>query len=548
MAFSDKRKNKNNGPKIKINIGPDMIDLMLEYCLSDSPLVNLRSILNLKNLIDRITFDDDVYENRLKFELLKTILYNEGEKHLFQYPLLVAECLKKFPENTTFIENVIEDAIENVVNESDIEYINEYVEERLSYFYLYENKDSLKAALDGLDLNDNLAEVNASFENVISKLYRELQNSKAVRKDSATDFCIGGTITKDKNLVSMVKKTIDDMNKPSNFIKTGVKALNELLGGGLENGRAYLVYAPPKSWKSGFLMNTCIWAGKYNTFTPKDPEKTPCILYVTMENTSKETINRLFTHITGEKINKYKYKNEEDAYAEATKMIQDYVVGDRNIAFEIRYRKNRSISTLDLDSMVDELSLENKEVCLIVQDYLKRIRSSENNPDLRFELGAATNDLVAIARSRDIPVVSAMQINRTGISKIEAALAANKGNIAKLIDKSDAGESALPLENIDFAFAISPEEDQMTGEKYLGVKPWVSRGEDGGRKFFLHPYENGMKLREDLLEDVSFTVDSLGGAPAKDFNPTSITNKIKSGAIKGLNSRKPELTDGEINI
>lgn len=549
LAYSDKRKNKKSGPKVKINLSSDMVDSMLEYCLSDSPLVNLRSLLNLKNLIDRITFDDDVYENRLKFELLKTILHNEVEKHLFQYPLLVAECIKKFPENEEYIRAVIEEAVLNVVGESDIEYINEYVEERLTYFYLYENKDKLRSALDSLDISTDLVEVNSSFETVITKLYKDLQNSKAVRKDSATDFCIGGSSSsKNKNLSSMVKKTIDDFNKPSNFIRTGVQAFNDMLGGGLENGRAYLIYAPPKSWKSGLLMNLGIWACKYNTFVPKDPEKTPCVLYVTMENTSKETINRLFTHITGQKINLYNYKNENEAYEEASKIIEETIVGDRNISFEIRYRKTKSISTTDLDSMIDELALEGKEVVLLIQDYMKRIRSSENNPDIRLEMGAITDDFCSIARSRDIPVVSAMQINRTGIGKIESALAASKGNIAKLLDKSDAGESALPLENADYVWAISPEEDQVTKEKYLGVKLWVSRIEEQPIKYFLQPFDNGMKLREDIFDDNPSYIDSLGGATVKDFNPSSVANKVKTGHIKGLNSRKPELEDGEINI
>lgn len=179
---------------------------------------------------------------------------------------------------------------------------------------------------------------------------------------------------------------------------------------------------------------------------------------------------------------------------------------------------------------------------------MKRIRSSENNPDIRLEMGSICNDFCSIARTRDIPVVSAMQINRAGISKIEGALAANKGNIAKLIDKSDAGESALPLENADFVWAIAPEEDQITKEKYLGFKLWVSRVEEGERNFFLQPFENGMKLVEDLKDDTPACLDSLGAAPVKDFNPTSVTNKVKTGQIKGLNPRKPELEDGEINI
>ena len=539
MAYSNKRKN-NNGPRVDIGLSYDMVDLMIEYSLSDSPLVNLRSILNLKNLVDRINFADEVFENRLRFDILKTILKNQVDNHIFNYGLLKIECCKNFPGNEDYVETVFHAAVNNPVNENDIEYLNEYVEERLTYFYLYESRDRLKTALESLETDVSMEEINGNFETIISRLYKDIQNSKAVKKDSATDFCIGGAVGnfKDKNLASMTKKTIDDLRKPSNHIKCGVKAFNDILGGGLENGRSYLVYAPPKSWKSGLLMNMGIWACRYNEFIPKDPAKTPCVLYVTMENTSKETIKRLFTHVTGKDIKHFEYN-------EATQIINDYIVGDRNVSFEIKYRKNKSISTDDLDAMVDELALEGKEVVMIIQDYTKRIRSSTNNPDLRLELGDVVNDFCSIARSRDIPVVSAAQINRIGISKIEGAIAANKGNLAKLIDKSDAGESALPLENVDYALCITPEDDQATGDKYLGVKLWVTRVENPEVKFFLHKFQNGMRLEEDFYDEGSSSIESLN-APKKDFNPSQINREKWIGAGGKVRPKQEEIIEEEV--
>lgn len=509
MAYSNKKKNEGN-IKIEIGLTPEIIDNMIIFVLSDSPLVNLKSIVNLNNLINRISFSDDVFENRFKFDLLKNLLMNEVENHMFNYAFLRDAALKQFPEYSDIVDAVLSEAAESVISEEDIMYLNEYVEQRLTYFYLFENKDNLKNALDALELSDNMDEVNNKFTKVIGNLYKAIQNSSAVKQDSATDFCIGGSDGnfKNKNLDTMVKKTIDDLNKPSNFVKTGIKQLNAMLGGGYENGRAYLVYAPPKSWKSGFLLNSGIWACKYNEFKTKDPEKTPCVLYVTMENTAKETISRLYTHITGQNIKSVDYST-------ASKVINDYLTTDENgnrkdIAFEIRYRKNKSISTVDLDAMIDELKLEGKEVVLLIQDYIKRIRSAENNPDLRLELGEITNDFVSLARTRDIPVISAAQINRMGIKKIEDAIGSQKGNLAKIIDKSDAGESALPLENIDYAFAITPEESANNpSEKFLGFKLWVSRGDKSDTTFFLHPFENGMKLEEDLLYDSSTSIDTL---------------------------------------
>ena len=542
MAYSN-RKTDESKPKVDIGMNYEMVDLMLQYVLCESPLINLRALLNLKTLVDKVNFTDEVYDNRLKFDLLKNILFQEMESHIFNISLLKLECAKGFTGRETYVHDILDEGYTNVVDDTAIEYINEYVEKRLTYFYLFENKTKLKNAIEILENSDSMEDVNLEFEQIIFKLNKDIQNSKAVRKDAATDFCLaGGTdMNKNKNLEAMTKTTIDDLNNPSNHIKTGVKSLNAMLGGGWENGRAYLAYAPPKSWKSGLLMNAGIHACKYNLFVPKDPTKIPCVLYVTMENTSKETIKRIFSHITGEDIKDYNY-------ADAVKIINDYIIGDRNITFEIRYRKTKSISTTDLDAMIDELALEGKEVVFLIQDYLKRIRSSENNPDLRLELGESTNDFCSIARTRDIPVLSAMQINRVGISKIEAAMALNRGNLAKIIDKSDAGESALPLENVDYAFAISPEDDLATGERFLGFKLWVSRVETTGPQFFLQKFENGMKLHEDINEQGSTSVESLSNAPKKDFNPNQLMGRKWEDASGKVKARQVEFDNKSFDL
>ena len=371
MAYTDRKKKKKEGPKVNIGLDVEMVDLMIEYVLSDSPLINIRSIINLKKLLDRITFDDDVYESRVKFNLLREILSKEIDNNIFNYPILKVEVKKKFTEDEEFVEAVMEEALDQPIIEADILYINEYVEEKLTYFYIYESKDKLKNAIEEVETSNNIEGIIDHFQEIITGLYKDIQNSKATQKDAASDFSIGGQGTKSKNFIPMVKRTIEDLNMPSNHIRTGVKALNDILGGGLENGRCYLAYAPPKSWKSGLLMNMAIWAAKYNTFIPRDPSKKPTILFVSAENTTKDTIKRLFSYATGKDIKDFSYE-------EATEAIAEEIIGDRNIEIEIRYRKNKSISTTDLDAMIDELALEGKEVVVKFRETL--LHKSMRNP------------------------------------------------------------------------------------------------------------------------------------------------------------------------
>ena len=200
-----------------------------------------------------------------------------------------------------------------------------------------------------------------------------------------------------------------------------------------------------------------------------------------------------------------------------------------------------------------------KEVVMIIQDYTKRIRPNLPQQDIRLELGEVVNDFVSIARDRDIPIVSAAQINRSGITKIENAIKSRKGNLMNAVDKADIGESNLILENTDYAFCIIPEEDQHnSNDKYLGFKLWVSRVEEPKTKFFLQKFENGMKLEEDIDLGYSKSVEQISSSD--DFDPVPNSVSRNQQQMERLNQRimaqqnrmkinhGPQPGDGEITI
>jgi len=45
-----------------------------------------------------------------------------------------------------------------------------------------------------------------------------------------------------------------------------------------------------------------------------------------------------------------------------------------------------------------------------VQDYIKRIRSTVNHKELRFELSIVSDEFASIAKEREIPILTAMQL------------------------------------------------------------------------------------------------------------------------------------------
>lgn len=156
------------------------------------------------------------------------------------------------------------------------------------------------------------------------------------------------------------------------------------------------------------------WAKRYNKFTTSDPSLKPVIVYLSMENTNEETIKRLWNHCFG---NNSEIKDFDKV--EAARMFENAKIFTPNNPdlpqLLIWYRANRSINTADLNIMLEDLKKNGKECVFLILDYLKRIRPVETSKELRIELANITNELKTIAMEQDIPILTAMQLNKLGL-------------------------------------------------------------------------------------------------------------------------------------
>jgi len=168
-----------------------------------------------------------------------------------------------------------------------------------------------------------------------------------------------------------------------------------------------------KGWKSGFLLNSAIDAKLYNVYPIKDGLK-PVIVYLTQENSIKETILRVWSRCFG---NNDELKNV-DAKKAARLLEENHIFTPNNpneAELLIWHRPTRSISTIDLTGMLDDLKKDGKYCVFLVQDYIKRIRSSTNEKEPRLEYARVTDDFCNIAKQFDIPILTAMQLDKTGL-------------------------------------------------------------------------------------------------------------------------------------
>jgi replicative DNA helicase len=201
--------------------------------------------------------------------------------------------------------------------------------------------------------------------------------------------------------------------------------------------------------KSGFLLNQGINAIKYNSFKTRNPKLKPVVVYLTMENTVDETIKRIWAHSFGNDSDMSAYEP-----AVAARMLEEQRIFTPNRPdlpeLVVWYRSTKSINTADMNAMLDDLEKDGKECVFLIQDYIKRIRSTANHKELRLELGIVSDEFASLAREREIPILTAMQLNRDAFREFESSTTM-EGQISAVekMGASNVGESIDLIQNVD---------------------------------------------------------------------------------------------------
>ena len=435
----------------------------------------------------------------------------------------------------------------------------EQVRERNSYFFLrqlldarlkgYENRDILmEAALNGLDVknifplrkleeplgSNELAFIEQNIGNNRNSFYT--QSIMSTMYTQYSDFAIANETEKFK-ILKDVQKQIVDVNRKikenvcvssvseslslsndeqfeatvahmynraidgSTKLKTGIQAINRSLNGGFENDRCYIYLGLPGEGKSSTLLNLTLQIKGHNKdIVTKDPTKRPTILFLTMENTLNETLERVFSILVSDDD-----ISEFGGHKEIMQLLRQNGLGvsnDSPIDIEFRYVPSNSVDTDYLYTIYDEMSANGQEVVCLVQDYIKRIRPRDfklMGGDMRIALGAVVDEFKEFAVAKHIPVITASQLNRDAAKIIDEGRKSSEADLVRKVGRANIGESTLITENADSAFILVPE-DGADGRKYLGMANAKKRFKTQSSQFFYLPYSKERPL--ELLQDI----------------------------------------------
>lgn len=490
LKYSNAKTNESNNKFIKINLDTRILDIMCRAVVTANQLFRRGQLVNLKTLIYSV--DPESYANdSTKTEMISFI--KKGIEARLDFGLSDPYQILTHINGALLDSSIVNPENYEPLSGAELSWLNTMISESLKFSHAYINADKLLDVCTRLKTADygSKEEIVKEFEKVVSETQNEFRRCK---NEDRTDSMFS---LREGQFEDMMYDTHAILSSPRRKLVTGMQGMNEMLGGGYENGRCYVYFGLPGEGKSTIILNIIYQIKKYNRdYRTKDPTKRPCVVLLTMENTVTESIERLFGMATG-------YQHITDFTPDnAIKMLREegelYLSDTSPIDIIIQFKPSNSVDTSYLYTLTEDLEDQGMEVIALFQDYIGRIRSTEHLSDTRLEYGAVVDEFKTFAEIKDIPVVTVAQLNRDASKHIDEGRKSSKSDLVRLIGRSNISESMLILNNIDAGFLIAPEYTQE-GNRYLGVQRIKIRYDAGDREYVYLPFAgNTLKLVEDF--------------------------------------------------
>lgn len=515
-AYGQGKTYVKNKRKIPLNFDLSSLDLLCNFVISENRNVRRLQYINLRNLIEMLDMEKYISDQ----ERYKRILFiKKGLEARLERNLQDRIMILKYINGGILDNDIIDISDFKDMSNAEIDWINETVSSAIKYAFIYERVDPMIELWQRFKNADyrSVSEISSEIEAATSELNTLFRKAKV---ESSTERAFSLT---PEVMESVMTDAWQEVTSSYRKLITGMQGFNQLIGGGFENTRVYLLLGITGVGKSMTLVNLAYQLKKYNKgFKPKDPTKRPCVLYVTMENTVVETIQRLFQICTGEEF--AKQSSPQEAINKLRAEGELYLTDESPVDIIIKFVPNKSVDTSYLYTLVEDLEDEGYEVVALLQDHAKRIRSTLKNPDVRLELGDVINEFKTFAMLKDIPVISNSHLNREGARVIDANSGKSKADLTRMLGKSNIGESLLMLDNVDYACIINYEYDNEN-QKYMVFKEIKTRVKTF-RDYVCQPFDinNEIKLVEDYYSPIPVFKDTLYSAPVLNTGTPNIPN------------------------
>lgn len=456
-------------------------------------------------------------------------------KALYSNPSI---CAKVLPELTDkWFSEYDTKAIVNKIIEFNTKYSN--LPNAIELKRMITDEKTLKVLDDALAIAD--AEVNTPYliseiEEFVKKklLYNissDIQKYAAgsdVQKGSFTDNVADAeAFTFDDNIgfdfFSEAQRLYEDANTKEVIFKSGLKTIDDLIGGGFHEKSLSLIMSSTNVGK------TLIMCALTTNFVMHGYR----VLYVTFEDSENKIATRIAQNMFDITQQQYKVMSRDD-FAKAFTKAKSIAGGDKLV---IKEYPEGTVNALQIEALIKDLKDKKKFVPdVLVVDYIGcMIPNGKPNPNLNSNslLTLAAQQIRALGMKYGFPVISASQTNRGGYNTAEISL-------------SDAADSFGQNMKADAVFAVTqtPEmKDQgMYNVQLLKTRYGNQRGQfvtigvdvEKQRIFDLNSSASIAARTQNVVDKVT-EIQSLGSNPFSSI--TGVTSPSASGKdLSNLNS------------
>lgn len=421
--YSEFKRRKPN-KKYRSHLVSERFLLMIIKVLASDITVNRRSLANIKRFLTIIDRDyycrsENIEAMLLVCDLLVSIRTKNPhgvslESLTYKVENLLVEPYDKVRDQLIIPQiNVAKDELP----EDDLEYITNSLDQNLKFSYILDVKDNLIELTNDIETSSY-----TDFPNLLHQ-YRDLITGimnffRSTDSSSMTNEIVH---TGDPTFLDILYDTYEAIRNPASALQTGWQALNSALGprGGFQNKNLYCLHANTNSFKSAMLLHISRMIKEYNASRVveefKRTGKIPTVLHISMENDNDEDNERLYKTVVKKDLGKCTSREELN-------QSWEHNFGNSNseeenpIDISFLHVDARSLNVDEIDVIIENLEEEGYRVIACVVDYLGLIkpRMEDMGKDNRLQLKNIADDLLSLAKNRDIPVITAHQINRSG--------------------------------------------------------------------------------------------------------------------------------------
>lgn len=534
-------KKRNSTPnKIKVKFDVPLLNSLIKYIrceyVSQSSLSQLRKFMRFID-IDSYEYEEAIYPRLKTLDILAKAIIDDGIR---DESLLRSYLEDQYPTGIQIIEQIGFDR--NQLSSTECDYIANAIRVRVQTIAINLKKAELLETLDKLDANSfkpAYAELVEQVRRQMTELIGELQQNdsdQGLMKEFAFSMA---------DAAALIDKIVKKAKRPASILQTGIRQLNSILSPGFQSGRMYCFLGGSGKFKSGTLLNIAEQIRRFNPQIPAyENGLRKCILFITLENSIEETVERIYDMYC--ETNGNMRDDDTQQVIDALRKNGGYeFTATSGIDIFMKYAGNLEINTGEIHVYIKELREKGYMPICIILDYIKRIDSVHNsNGDERVRMSFVAKELKSIAQYYEIPMITAMQLNREGNSIIDAAMRESKQDVARFVGSSSIGNAWDIIEDSDWVCLINPEIQISTGMKFLTFKRLKIRGksettENGATPidYFNHPFEidRGIRLQTDVDKDHGVSLMSL----ATDLE----TIEEKENDYKELPKKRPNLED-----